>query len=219
MKRPQGFLVAVATALFSLYSSVVHAGIISWTYQATVSTTYDAVTSPDLLSINGETINLSLIFDDAKVWEEASGWLYFSPDSVIAAISGGHTLSPNTNAVAAAYGDSCCAAIVEQVGSRSYVDLFIDGNLTLMSGNGLAIPNGPSLGDNLQVAHLPRSLDTFTFFEYTNPAELTARYNLVNESISVTVSPVPEPETYTLVLMGLAILYCWKRCRKHPTSR
>lgn len=215
MKCSRGLWPAFASLLF-MFCSAAQASIISWTYQATVSNTYNGATSPDLLGIDAETLSFTLLFDDTKMWSDVSGWLYFPPYSVLTTISGNHSLSLNSSAVSAAYGDGCCATIVEQSGSRSYVDLVIDGSITVMSGNGLSIPNGPVAGNNLSVVQLPSSLDTFSYFEYTNAAGLTARYNLANESISAAIFQVPEPQTSSLIFLGLVAFAWLERFRKHP---
>jgi hypothetical protein len=149
-------------------------GLLTWTYSAGVL----ASSGPDSLAVNGERLTISLTFDDASRWTSIAGWLYAPPSSIATTITGPHSVALNTTDVSAAYGDLCCAAIVESRGSRSYVDLVVDGRTTLMSGNGLAIASTPADGDIVLADHLPTSLETFSFFEYESPLGISTRYGL-----------------------------------------
>lgn len=177
------------------------AGVVTWSYSATV----EVAAGADDLGIGGQSLSLILTFDDAARWEASAGWLYATPAWAVASMTGSHVLSLNTADAAAAYGDGCCAAIVDAVGSLSYVDLIVDGQLTVMSGNGVGIAVGPAAGDAVVGAHLPVSLDTFSYFEYEDASGRRSRYDLVGESISIAERSVPEPGSSPLALSALMI--------------
>ena len=68
-----------------------YAGLITWGYTATV---VDADTN--IWGIAGETITISITFDDADTWQLASGKLYVASVSSSASLTGGYTISHKT---------------------------------------------------------------------------------------------------------------------------
>jgi len=81
--------------------------------------------------------------------------------------------------------------MVEEIGSDSYIDLIVDGNLTLMSGNGIASDLIPLAGDNLLTGHLAKSISSYTFFEFTDSNAELSKYNFSNATITISSFPVP----------------------------
>ena len=203
MPAPLKILTAFITLAALAITGPASAALLTWTYSATVS----IATGADSLGIDGQSLSISLTFDDTSRWTTSAGWLYAVPTMAGASMSGPHTLSLSTSDVAAAFGDDCCAAIVEAVGSRSYVDLIVDGHATVMSGNGVSIVGRPKDGDVVAGTHLPISLETFSFFEYEDLAGSRSRYDLVRETIAVAEHSVPEPGSVALSLCALLIAF------------
>jgi hypothetical protein len=171
-------------ALVLLMSGQARADLIVWTYEASVNSEFN-----DLLNIDGEVVTISFVFDDTNVWQQVGNDLYFSPESWAASITGGHSVTLNTSMPVAKHADSCCGYMVEEIGSDSYIDLIVDGNLTLMSGNGIASDLIPLAGDNLLVGHLAKSISSYTFFEYIDSNAELAKYNFSNATITVSSFP------------------------------
>jgi PEP-CTERM motif len=200
----------LATIVFASISASAQAGFIDWTYQATLADISSGSTDP--LGIDGDSLNIMLTYDDTNTWQSVSGSLYFPTFAASATISG-HTVTLNSSFPSAVH-TGTQQLVVEALGSTSFMDLVIDGTLTIMS----ASTSGstalvPIAGDNLVIGHLTTSIEVFaSFFVPSN----TSSYTLVEESISISDSSMPVPAPATLALFGLGLAGLgWSRRRQH----
>jgi len=182
----------LAGVLLGASSSSVHAGLIQWDYEATIS-----AISGDPLGIDGESVTMSLTFDDTNVWTALKTFPSATAD---ATISGPHTIALNTVAPAARH-FSTGGQISQELDSPNFVDFIIDGVLTDM-GNFLGdTALVPSVGDNLLIGHLPSEINNASFLL---PDSTSADYALIDSVVSTSSVSVPEPTTIALLSFGLA---------------
>jgi len=180
------------------FSASAQAGLIQWTYQATI---VKLPTTSDPLGINGQTATLSLTFDDSNTWQKIDGQLYFPTASANASITGGNPVALDSASPAGFHfpTPSAIAAITVEIGNSSFVGLTIDGEPTQM-GSFQGISSAiPLEGEHLLLAHLPTSIPNA---KINYPAGTTA-YSLINSS--VTANAVPESPILLMLGLGLAV--------------
>ncbi len=173
------------------FATVIHASLINWTYTGALSTS-----GADTLGIAGETLSLTVIFDDSDVWQGFGSDLVIAGVSAYASVSGGHSVSVKS-AIPAAFHvtSSGIAFISESVSTGSFVDFIIDGDTTMTFGSGNSgtppqIPTllQPVLGENLLIGHLS---DDINMLNSITSSDFSGAYILSNETISITSVPVP----------------------------
>lgn len=155
-KSRQKYIRLLAGMLLLEFTPSLHAASIEWKFEATIT---EDVASTDPLNINGESVTISLTFDDTNQWQQIGSYLYIPSVSSNAQITGGHTVSLNTVSPSGVH-YSGFVGITEEVGVGHWMDLIIDGTLTRgisFTGNSLSIP---SAGDNLLMSHLPSTFST-----------------------------------------------------------
>ena len=161
-----------------LFSSVTQADLINWTYTGELSL---GSGETDVLGIDGEIFSITVIFDEAGVWQANGLNLVFSATSAFGSVTGGHSVTVNTVNPAAVYLSSLNAIYIsESISNGSNVDLIIDGDSTITFGAESALVVGPvpTLGGKLFANQLPTNLEIFSLI---GDSTLIGLYILVNE--------------------------------------
>lgn len=139
----------LASLLLITLSTTAQAGLIKWSYQATIS-----ATSYDPLGISGETANVAIVFDGHDTWEPRPfsgvlgatviGPLSIFATSAMATISGGHIAEVSSAVLSMPMFNTCpqfidygCISIVTYPSPLFSFDTFlIDGKATLTAFGG-----------------------------------------------------------------------------------
>jgi hypothetical protein len=207
-------IVTIALVAGLLASGSAQAGLITWSFEATI---YDATPySYDMLNINGETARISLVFDDTDVWTadlSDSGFLFFPSVAASASITGGHSVRLNTSTPAAIYSmSSNRVGFTQEPFNTSYVDLIIGSYLTQMYGYYEYVVVGPTEGGHLLPSHLTPG-PFFAEFDLPplNPDDLRYIFTDASVTISAESAPVPEPTTLSLLGAGLVAMLVRRR--------
>ncbi len=193
-------LIATLFLAASVLSANVNAATIQWQFDATFS-----AVNNNSLNIDGEQISMLLTFDDADVWQEVGGRLYFPTVAADVSITGAHTIALVTATPAILHNSgNAVAGIVDGVGITSYVGFIVDGAGGTTNNFFDSSIEIPSVGQSLLTTNLPQSINGQASINSGD-----SQYWLVDSS--VTISTVPVPAAVWLFGSGLGLLGWMRR--------